>query len=271
MEFGTGCKADNGQLERLDAVAKCAAAPVSGDMPVEVVPPLPINNQFHFNSCCGNAVDKAMEFDHWIETGCVVNLSARFAYLSAKSVEGSLSHDDGAQIGSAGIASQQFGHCLEKTFPYWGQSDGYSIGIPEAANREAAQHKLQSVVEPTSIDECLDLIGSGQCGLWFGINWGNTLSNLSIGPDAVLTSKNVLREGGGGHAQCLCGYKTIGGQRVPMIWNSWGESWNNGGTWLCDPDLLWRLIQSAPFGIRGGSKLPAFQTRKFKSREGVYS
>jgi hypothetical protein len=267
MNYGLGCNPDNGQLAVLDSRLSCAAAAPTEPMPAEVDPPLDVNDQLQFNSCCGNADDKASEFDHWAETGVVVNLSARFSYLTAKLIEGSSDSDNGAQIGSAGLASQKYGKCLEETFPYWRQGERYSQDIPEPAFRMGLAHQAGAVHQPNSVDQMLDMIGSLQAASIFGIFWYSSLAGYD-GQQEVIT--RVGGGSGGGHALCCCGYKTIAGQRVPKIWNSHSRRWGRNGTMLMDPDLFWQLVTQAPFGIRAITKLPAFATRKFKHRDGGY-
>lgn len=270
MNYGTGCNPDTGHLETLDSVCGAAPAAVTGPMPAEVDPPLSINDQGYRNSCCGNADDKASEWDYWAETGSVIDLSARFSYLTAKVIEGSMAYDNGAQIGSAALAGARFGKCLESTFPYWGPKEPYTPDIPKNALKEGEQHKTGAVYEPKSLDEMLDMLGSGQGASLFGIFWYPSLQSLDIGPDRVVTRVTGHVTENMGHAQAVCGYKTIGGQRIPKIWNSHGTRWNSGGTWLCDPDLLWKLITEAPYGVRTVTKLSGFKARQFKHRDGGY-
>ncbi len=239
-------------------------------LPDVVDPPLDVNDQLSFSSCEGNAVDKATEADHFFQTGTVVNLSARFAYLTSKMVDGTLeSGDNGASISGGGIASQKYGCCLEETFPYWSRGDSYTTEIPQVAFEQAKDHRIQAYCSIPNWDAGMKLIGTGQGAFTFGINWYESLANYKTDdPNHVITK--VGGRSLGGHALCTPSYVTMAGQKIPNPYNSHGTGWGYKGRFKIDPDLLFRLIREGGFSACGFTGLEAFTKRKIKTFSGEF-
>ncbi len=262
----------------------CAAAPVTEPLPDEIsYPEVQVKNQGPIGSCQGHELTTILETDHLIDTGVYVELSPRFGYLATKQTDGSLGQgDSGSTISGGAVTASRVGCCTVKTAPYWdaaylqryseAMAQGRPIPLDETIQQawldEAKLHLLRSQCDIPDWDSGERFIGTRQGGMGFGINWYESLANLDIGPDEVVTgvSGGVL----GGHALCVIEYVTKGGQRIPRVRNSHGKRWNGGGTMLIDPDLLFKLIRQARFGAKGMSGLQAFATRKFKHRDGGY-
>jgi C1A family cysteine protease len=257
------------------------AAPITVPIPDNVLPPLPINNQGPIGSCQGNAQAKVLEYDNWLSTKTIVKLSSRFAYLATKQTDGSLGQgDNGSSISGGAVTASHVGCCREETFPYWSaeyqqryaeaMNAGRPIPLDEsidpAAFTEAKQHLLRSQCQIPDWDFGSQFIGSGQGGITFGINWYESLSQYN-GQGVVTRVSGAAR---GGHALCICGYKTVGGQKIPGVRNSWGEEYGDGGTLWIDPDLLYnRLIREVGFGSYGFSGLEEFACRHISDLHGM--
>lgn len=271
MNYGTGWKIENEALH-VDAFAKleqpmCAVS--AGEIP-ETADPfgiIPVNDQGPRNSCTGNATDKVLEFDEWLQTGNVVNLSARFSYLAARIVDGSNQGPDaGASISGTALATQRMGTVLEQDFPYWKNGERFDPTIPDALLQRAKDHRVRSATRIASVAQMIDFIGSGQGGVVFGVVWTDTLANFSGGGILARDRGNAV----GGHAICCIGYKTVGGVKYPRMWNSHSERWGDRGTALVDPDLFERWLQSQ-YGAWGLTGLTAFTKRKFRTAKGVFT
>ena len=105
------------------------------DLPDAVDPgdTLTINDQGRRNSCCGNAIDKALEWDHWLSHRRKVNLSARWSYCAAKRIDGSdLSRDAGASIRGGCRGAAEIGCVEESAFPYWAANEPFSATLPHS-------------------------------------------------------------------------------------------------------------------------------------------
>lgn len=269
-KFGLGWNpAAEAQHDAEFAKLTCAAAPITDPIPDEVLPPLPINNQGPIGSCQGNAQAKVLEYDNWLETGVIVKLSARLAYLATKQTDGSLGQGDcGSSISGGAVTASKVGCCKETTFPYWDFANGEAFDevIKPEALQEGKLHLLRSQCDVPDWNFGQQFVGSGQGGFTFGISWFDSLSHY----DGTGIVTRVSGQSHGGHALCVCGYKTEGGQKIPGVRNSWGEEYGDNGILWIDPDLLFKLIRQAGFGAKGMSSLPEFATRRIKHIDGGY-
>lgn len=246
----------------------CAAT--DAEIPDEVDPAdtLDVNDQGQRNSCCGNAVDKALERDHNIATGEVINLSARFSYLAARIIDGTNDGpDQGAQIEAGARGSLEIGYVTEQVLPYWRDGEQFDPELPLSVLDIASKSKAPSICRMRSMDEIIRFIGSGQGAVIYGIWWTEGLMNFR-GSEPIRSSfgpGNV-----GGHALCIAGYKNIGGEKWPKTWNSHGRGWGDNGTFTANPDLLWRAIEEAPWGAYGISAGAKFSKRPLQGFHGVF-
>ena len=254
---GLGLLPPDGRHDTAMAVLErpmCAATDAEIPDEVDPVDTLCVNDQGPFNSCCGNAVDKALERDHHISTGEIINLSARFSYCAARMIDGTNDGpDQGAQIEGGARGASEIGCVTEETLPYWPfDQNAFDPEIPQPVLNQAGQHKARAIARMRSIEEAIRFLGSGQGALIFGIWWTTGLQNFSGGGP-------ITRDPGGrvvgGHALCLPAYKTISGYRWPKPWNSHSRRWGDNGTMTVEPDLLWRWVQAAPWGMYGISGL----------------
>jgi hypothetical protein len=267
MEFGLGWNphAEEQHADAMSSLVQPVCAASDSELPPSVDPrgELSINNQLRFNSCCGNAVDKALEFDHWIETKQVVNLSARFSYLAARTVDGTNGGPDaGASISGGAMGAKRYGCLLEEQCPYW--TGGFDPTLSDEMLRLASPHRAQSAVNlGTDVDAIRRFIGSGQGGVIIGIWWTTGFRDYHGG---VMTH----RPGGstlGGHALAVLGY-TVDGNLI--IFNSHDKTYGDGGCIIIAPDVLYQELAASPFGAMGISGLPVFTKRKF-SWQGAFA
>lgn len=254
----------------MTALSKPTCTVSDSEIPAEVDPVLSVNDQGPFGSCCGMAVDKALERDHFIEAGEVINLSARFSYLAARTMDGNnRGPDRGAQIEGGARGAAELGCVEEKDFPYWPfDEQAFDPELPESILELAAKHKVRSVAPMGSMDEIIRFIGSGQGAVIYGIFW-------TEGMQAYAGRAPITRDPGGyergGHALCIPGYMNVNGERWPKTWNSHGIAYGNGGTFVAEPGWLWRKIRQAPWGAWGISGLASFKVRPFRGMEGVFT
>lgn len=244
-------------------------APVTEPIPDNLEWELPINNQGPIGSCEGNALDTVLELDNYLATREYVRLSARYAYLISKMVDGTLGHGDtGASISGGALAASRYGCCLEATWPYWDFANGeiFDEVMLQDAQTEGSEHLLEITCDIPDWNAGQQFIGSLQGGFTFGIDWYESMARYD-GKQEVVTK--VSGGSRGKHALCVCDYKTVGGQKIPRVRNSHSEAWGRKGTMLIDPDLLFQLICQARFGAKGFSRLRAFETRKLESFKGM--
>lgn len=271
MTHGLGLIPSDGRHDNaMAALSKPTCAVRDADIPDEVDPAdtLTITDQGPFNSCCGCATDKALERDHFIECQEVINLSARFSYLAARTMDGSSRGPDaGAMIEGGARGAAEMGCVEESDFPYWPfDENAFDPHIPEPILQLAAKHKVRSIARMGSMDDIIRFIGSGQGAVIYGMWWSDGMMNYR-GESPI--SRSFGSGSQGGHALCIAGYKNIGGEKWPKTWNSHGRDWGDGGTFTAHPDVLWNAIRSAPWGAWGISGLSSFTVRPFKGFEGI--
>jgi hypothetical protein len=200
-----------------------------------------------------------------LETGDVVNLSARFSYITTKIVDGTFDGPDaGASISGAAIAATRYGECEESLCPYWRDDERYNNFIPPAAYEQATNHKLRTFTPIDNWDAGRTFIGSGQGGIIFGITWTWGLANFQ---GTILTKRDLGGGYLGEHAVCLCGYTKDG---RGIFYNSHGTGWGSNGTAEVDPAVLDYWFRNSQHGFRGFSDLPSFRERVLKSWEGMW-
>jgi len=272
MEFGLGWNPD-AEDKHADAIASlvrpvCTA--VDSELPKTVDPRgiLSINNQLQFNSCDGNSIDKCLEFDHWIETRNVIDLSARFSYLAARMMDGTNDGPDaGASIRGGALGAKEIGCVLEQKFPYWKRGEQFSSHVPEELLTAAKSHRVQSVAElGTDIDAIHRFIGTAQGGVSIGIWWTTGFRDYRGGPMTRRPGGSTL----GGHALAVLGYLVSGGHLFFIVFNSHDESYGDKGCIIIAADVLYQELHASPFGAMGVSGLPTFTKRKF-SWQGVFA
>lgn len=248
----------------------CAASDAEIPDDVDASDSLTVNDQGPFNSCCGNAVDKALERDLYLTTGEKVNFSARFSYLAARTIDGTNDGPDaGAMIDSGAIAAEKMGRVLETEFPYWDyeNGEGFDPTIPDHVLQLALKNRAQSIAKMNSMEDCLRFLGTGQGAIIYGIWWTNELMNYTGSPEPL--SRNLGSSTVGGHALCMAGYRTFDGEKCPETWNSHSLRWGHQGRMICRPNLLWNAIRNGPWGAYGISLGSTFTKKPFKGFSGI--
>lgn len=247
----------------------CAASDAEIPESVDYGDIISINDQGPRNSCCGNAVDKALEIDHYIETKQVINLSARFSYLAARTIDGTNDGpDQGAMIEGGARGAHELGCVLEDQFPYWRDDEKFDPTLPSEIKLIAAKGRCESICPFQSDDEMVRFIGTGQGAGIFGIWWNEALANYdgaqpihrSMGGGSVL----------GGHALSTGEYVTINGEIYFIVRNSHGLRYGNRGRIIVHRRVLWNAIKAAPWGAWGITSKKSFTKRPFPGFQGVF-
>jgi len=261
-EFGLGClEPSSAELDRVAFV--CSAPPiVTGDIPETLNARrwLRVNDQGPRNSCCGNAVDKALELSRLFDLAFQSHpedLSARWSYLAALEWAQTLYRgDNGVSIEAGVMASRDVGAVLESQFPYWRQGEAFDRELPLDILRLAKLHRVQSVARATTGEEVISRLGAGIGATVFGMHWTTEMGGYTGGIiDRVPGGRSL-----GGHAVCAVDYD----RRRGIIWvaNSHGERWGDGGWFAVTVDTMTALL-SQPFGAYTISGVMGFKPRTF--------
>jgi hypothetical protein len=221
---------------------------------------LSINNQGQRNSCCGNAADKALEWDAWVESRTRINLSARFSYLAGRQWSGINNGPDvGLSIEAGAMGAHEFGTVPEESFPYWKDYDRFDPHLPPEIVKLAAMHCAGAVARAHTAEEIVERLGTGQGATIFGITWTSGLASYRGGqPIGWDPGGRTL----GGHALCFCDYETIDGKLFLRVWNSHGNQWGDRGTMLVAANLVNAWLNREPYGAYTVTDLSGFKKRK---------
>lgn len=269
-DFGLGCLPAQPHERQAVASVATVCAPV-GDTPI---PPtlgarewLTINDQGQRNSCCGNATDKALEWDAWVGSRQRVNLSARMSYLVAQEAGRCRDGRDlGVSIEAGAMGAREFGTCLESDFPYWRNGERFDARLPDGVLRGSNPYKVGAIAEAHNAREIIQRLGTGQGATILGINWTSPLAAYNGSrPITDPMHGRIL----GGHAIAACDYEVIGGRQFVRIWNSHSEQWGDRGTMLVAADVLDMWLDGSPYGAYTVTGLQGFAKRPFQF-EGVW-
>ena len=269
-EYGLGCVPASPREKRGAALISSVCAPV-GDTPIpETLHArewLTINDQGPYNSCCGNATDKALEWDAYVGSRQRVNLSARMSYLAAQQSAGIRNgRDQGVSIEAGAVGAREIGTCLERDFPYWKPGEWFDARLPANVLKGSNPYKVGAIAEATNAREIIQRLGTGQGATILGINWTSTLASYDGSrPITDPMHGRIL----GGHAIAACDYEVQGGRQYVRIWNSHSEQWGDRGTMLVAADVVDMWLQGSPYGAYTVTGLQGFAKRPFQF-EGVW-
>ncbi len=264
-EHGLGClKASSAEIGLVDSV--CSAPPVyDGDIPdtLNARKWLRVNDQGLRNSCCGNAVDKALELSRLFDLAFQSHpedLSARWSYLAALDWAQTLQRgDNGVSIEAGVMASRDIGALLESEYPYWRQDEPFERELPSNLLTRAKLHRVQSVARATTGKEVIQRLGAGIGATVFGMYWTAQMAAYRGGViDRISGNRSA------GHAVCAVDYQKSDG----IIWvaNSHGQGWGDHGWFAVTTDVMTQLL-SQPFGAYTVSGVQGFKPRKYNFKD----
>jgi len=240
----------------------CSAPPiVAGDIPETLNARrwLRVNDQGPRNSCCGNAVDKALELSRLFDLAFQSHpedLSARWSYLAALDWAQTLQRgDNGVSIEAGVMASRDVGAVLESEYPYWRRGELFETELPLNLLTRAKLHRVQSVARATTGEEVIQRLGAGIGATVFGMYWTAQMAAYRGGVIDRISGNRAA-----GHAVCAVDYELSKG----IIWvaNSHGERWGDRGWFAVTVDTMTQLL-SQPFGAYTVSGVQGFKPRKF--------
>jgi C1A family cysteine protease len=264
-EHGLGClEASSTEIGLVESV--CSAPPVyDGDIPETLNARrwLRVNDQGLRNSCCGNAVDKALELSRLFDSAFQSHpedLSARWSYLAALDWAQALQRgDNGVSIEAGVMASRDIGALLESEYPYWRQGEPFERELPLHLLTRAKLHRVQSVARATTGKEVIQRLGAGIGATVFGMYWTAQMAAYRGGViDRISGNRSA------GHAVCAVDYQKSDG----IIWvaNSHGQGWGDHGWFAVTTDVMTQLL-SQPFGAYTVSGVQGFKPRKYNFKD----
>jgi hypothetical protein len=176
---------------------------------------IPVFNQGQHGSCTGHGSVTAFTFS-WLLSGqplYVFSPTSVYARING-------GKDQGAMVGDALKALQQYGTCFMEQF---GEDKIYTTQMQQDAMQTATRFRVNEAYKINSWEEMCTALTMGLVvvsGLAVGQNFSNLDSNgVCPIPDRVI----------GGHCLAHYGLKKVGGAWVAATRNSWGTTWGMNG------------------------------------------
>jgi len=199
-----------------------------------------VYNQGQINSCTGNAIAGAMEFDA-IRSGAarVFTPSRLFIYYNERAIEGTVNKDAGGQIrdGIKSIAKQ--GDCAETLWPY----DESLVKVKPHDGCYSVARSFKAIEYQRighNLDHMRACLASGYPFV-FGIKVFSSFEGDAIKKSGRLNMPRKHEKVVGLHAVVACGYDDSKGRF--WVRNSWGSGWGKRGyftipyEYLLDPKI----------------------------------
>lgn len=196
---------------------------------------VPVFNQGQHGSCTGHGSVTAFSFAWWLSGQAAYQFSPTSVYARINGGK-----DQGAMVGDALMALQQYGTCFMNQF---GEDMIYTSQMSSDAVKTASRFRVSEAYRLRSWEEMCTALTMGLMVV-SGMAVGNNFSNLDSNgvcpvPDQVA----------GGHCLAHYGLKKVNGTWVALTRNSWGKSWGMNGN--C-------LIQKGMFDPKFGFPFDAF-------------
>lgn len=246
---GLGLVIDDRHEERICSLAQ---TPVSfkvkdlDSLPREWMSQIPVRNQGSFSCCVGGGLSGCFEHRQWVETGDFIRYSMWQCYIEAQRASGYIGKDQGASLHGALEAAGLVGAALNDLCP---MPDYYTTTIPEAAKRDAANHKHlgDNAYDARDWDRMVDW-ATNMDPLLFGGIWTSALDECDAN-DYIVQPRH-LRSGykRGYHCEHICGWEWVGGVLCPKIRGTHGIKHGKGGYRVISPEA-WDVYTRDPLFV----------------------
>lgn len=201
------------------------------------------SNQYQLSACAGNATADSVEIvssiEEWLRAEVegrpvkpVPQLSRLFVYAMARTLDGSLSADEGTYIRSCFEVLSRFGIPEETAWPY----DEAKVFVSPSilSQRAALGHKIHSYYRiKSSGQDRLDEIVSALRAMK-PVVFGTLIDHAYMDFNGQTVVDRPKGSTAGGHAQIIVGY--IDGKF--LVKNSWGKGWRDGGFVFFTPEYM---------------------------------
>lgn len=186
----------------------------------------PVYDQGDANSCVGNAVAAAFEYDNLRQPEVVdFSPSRLFIYYNARAAVHDTAADDGAQIrdGIKGIA--KYGACPEPEWPY---DVAQVTRRPEArCYTDARKHKAVLYQRVPQTLDAIQTFLATEIPVVFGMAVFESFESTAVERSGVVNMPERGEKQVGAHAVVLAGYDA--GAKRFKVRNSWGKAWGQRG------------------------------------------
>ncbi|WP_295667594.1 C1 family peptidase [uncultured Mucilaginibacter sp.] len=194
----------------------------------------PVYNQGQYNSCTGNAIGGAFEYE-MIKQGITDFTPARlFIYYNERVAEGDITADSGAQIRTGMKIVNTLGVCNETLWPYNGND------LITKPTDDCYQDVLNNVVtqylslsnDLAQLKTCLYNGSPFVMGIILHSSFDNGMVAQTGYASVPAPGELVV----GGHAVLAVGYNDK--EQYFIVRNSWGTDWGDGGYFYLPYDYV---------------------------------
>ncbi len=192
-----------------------------------------IENQGQLGSCTANALAGDLEFLEKSAGRPATDLSRLFIYYNERAIEGTASHDSGAQLRDGIKTLAQKGVCEETAWPY--VVARFAAKPPASCYREGLRHRIMSYHRIVSLLEMKMCLAEG-FPFVFGFTVYESFESPAVAKTGVLDLPKAKERALGGHAVMAVGYDDAAGRF--LVRNSWGADWGMKGCFTMPYDYL---------------------------------
>lgn len=199
----------------------------------------PAYNQGRSNSCTGNAVAGACQYELLQHSKPYFNPSRLFIYYNTRVLENSVGSDSGATIRNSIKSVNKWGFCDEK---YWLYTIPKVFTKPTSeAYSKALSYIVTSYGRVNQSRQALQLVLASYQPIIFGFSVYDSFTTKTVDKTGVVPMPGRNERRLGGHAVLLVGYDDA--RQRYIFRNSYGTSWGDKGygylpyNFLENPDL----------------------------------
>jgi C1A family cysteine protease len=231
-------------------VAVPEALPASVDLSASPHMP-PVWEQGMLGSCTAHAVAAALDYENHRQAGRFVTPSRLWIYYQERVLEGSVAHDNGAQLRDGMKAVTKLGACPEIDWPY--DPTRWADKPTQKAYRSALRDRALAYQAPVQDRDGLRSVLASGSPVVFGFTVYETFAGDPIAESGVLDLPAKGEHVIGGHAVLLVGYDDAT-ERF-RVRNSWGSSWGQGGYFEMPYACVTNRSLAADFWVLQGTSL----------------
>ena len=190
----------------------------------------PVYDQGQLGSCTANSVGAILEFNELKQKQVAATPSRLFIYYNERAMEGTISHDSGAEIRDGIKSVAQLGAPPETLWPY--EISKFASKPPAAAYEAALKHEAMRYARVAQSTLAIQNVLASGYPISFGFTVYESFES-DVGANGLVPMPQPNEKTLGGHAVVAVGYKTISGQLYFECRNSWGAGWaDHGYFWM---------------------------------------
>lgn len=185
----------------------------------------PVYAQGDLNSCTGNAIAAAVDFDNHVQTQQFLGPSRMWIWYQARVIEGTAGQNVGVQIRDGAKVVASLGVCPESDWPYDPAADTQA---PPQADYSAAlgDRVLTYAAVPQLLWPIKSVLASGR-PVTFGFTVYSSFESGQVAVSGIVPMPSPDESVIGAHSVVLVGYNdAVDRFRVR---NSWGTTWGQDG------------------------------------------